>query len=148
METEKGLNWAKDLWRWQIYYTYLNVFTQFVRDQSEIQTSDFLNDTKGPSGANDAIHPSQMDGGGYWQQSGNWLLTPWAIFLAESHPQQANTTGKQWPAIKRKLLPTKGKKNGTYWAFPIQGWRTTVGERNIAAAKSHRAVVQQFSITN
>lgn len=79
-----------------------------------------------------------VGGMGYWH--------PWAIFLAENHPQQANTAGKQWPAIKRKLSPSQSKKNGGFWAFPIQNSRlqfwVKVGEKLHCSSQSYGVTLQ------
>lgn len=73
-------------------------FSSLIKPPAEIQSH------KRPSGANDAIHPTEKEGA-IDSNQGTDYWHPWGIFLAQSHPQLANKTGKQRPAINRKLLP-------------------------------------------
>lgn len=104
-------------------------FVLAVRNQIKL-TTDFESH-KRPSGANNATNPvkwGRVGEGGYWQQPGNKLLTPFSYFPCG----ESFTAGKQRPAIRRKLLP-RFRKNDSHQAFPIQSpklhfW-VTVGEK-------------------
>lgn len=121
--------------------------------QSEIKSSQWpsLSHTKGLQVVTMLSTPVRLKGGIDSSRGGMGHWHPWAIFLAESRPQQANTTGKQWPAIKRKLSPSQSK-NGGYWAFPIQSPRlhfwVTVGEKLRCSGQSNGVTLQPFNITN
>lgn len=94
---------------------------------------------KRPVGANDAIRLGQMEGG-IDRSQGTGCWHSWAIFLAESHPQQANTTANKGLPSRESSFQDR-ERMVVILAFPIQSprppFRVTAGEkRGIWTAKA------------
>lgn len=99
---------------------------------------------KRPSGANEAIHPSQMEGG-YWQQPENRLLTPLSRFpfwvIHSRQTQQANNGLPSRESLCQDITVRWMVVIGLFSNSKLHFW-VTVGEKEALQKPKQRCLAR------